>query len=277
MKQIVTQSMIKEIFSYKMGESCGFQVEAKYVHGIEFPSSEAMNLGSWFEWKCTGQTTKFGHVPVAGRLKPKKLTKKEIDSGMKQEDVIGDYAKKYKDALVHVESFKEMIKENDYEIIETGAKLHDKELAIKGDVDIIVRKRGEEKFRFIDTKFSGLMENKWEDMGWADESLEYKDRIMIQAVHYQLLGYKKYGYFPDFYFWVYSSTNTTDIKNIKVIVNPDRFNEHKIIVDTARKEFEKSKAKGWIPRPSPKKCGSCPLSEKCEHSVSLPIEQIVYY
>ena len=275
--QVITQSLIKELFEYKMKNGCGIQFEAKYLHGMEFPSSDAMRLGQWFEYMCTGQTTKFGHVPVAVRLKPRKITKKEEKEGVKQEDILGDYSKKYKDALVHVESFKQMIEDNEYEIIDTGAKLEDKILGIKGDIDIVVKKKGEERVRFIDTKFSGLLDNKWDDLGWADESLEYKDKIMIQAVHYQILGYAKYGYYPDFYFWVFSSTNTTDIKNIKVEVNPDRFSEHKTIIKNARAEFDKHKAKGWIPRPTPKLCGACPLSEKCAHSVSLPVEQVVYY
>lgn len=275
--QVITQSLIKELFSYKMGDSCGIQVEAKYVHNIEFPSSDAMNLGSWFEYMCTGQTTKFGHIPVPDRLKPKKLTKKELDSGLKQEDVVGELSKKYKDALIHVGVFKEMIEYNDYEIIETGAKLHDKVLGIKGDIDIIVKKKGEDKIRFIDTKFSGLLDNKWEDMGWADESLEFKDKLMIQAVHYKMLGKAKYGYYPEFYFWVFSSTNTSDRKNIRVDVDPSRYIEHETTIRQARDFFNKSKLKGWTPKPTPKRCGECPLYGGCEFRVTLPIEQVVYY
>lgn len=275
--QMISQSLIKELFEYKMKNGCGIQFEAKYLNNMEFPSSDAMRLGQFFEWACTGQRTKFGHIPVPDRLKPKKLTKKELDAGKKQEDVVGELGKKYRDALVHVESFKQMIIDNEYEIIDTGVKLEDKKLGIKGDVDIVVKKKGEDDVRFIDTKFSGLLDNKWDDLGWADESLEYKDKIMIQAVHYKILGKAKYGYYPDFYFWVFSSTNTTDIKNIRVEVNPDRFLEHETIIKNARAEFDKSKAKGWIPRPSPKLCGACPLAEKCAHKVELPIEQIVYY
>lgn len=275
--QIITQSLIKELFAYKMTDGCGLQFEAKYINNMEFPSSDAMRLGQWFEYKCTGALTKFGHVPAAVRLKPKKLTKKEIDAGKKQEDVIGDLSKKYKDALVHVASFKQMLDENDYEIVDKGVKLEDKALGIKGDIDIVVRKKGEDKLRFIDTKFSGLLDNKWDDLGWADESLEYKDKIMIQAVHYKTLGKAIYGYEPEFYFWVFSSTNTTDIKNIKVVVNEDRFEEHKVIINNARSEFERARSKGWIPRPTPKRCGTCPLADTCAHSVKLPQEQIVYY
>ena len=275
--QIITQSLIKELFNYKMGLSCGLQVQAKYENNMEFPSSDVMRLGQWFEYKCTGQRTKFGHIPVPDRLKPKKLTKKEIDAGKKQEDVVGELGKKYKDALIHVQAFKDMMEDNEYEIIETGAKLHDKVLGTKGDVDIVVKKKGEDKVRFIDTKFSGLLDNKWDDMGWADESLEYKDKLMIQAVHYKMLGKAKYGYYPEFYFWVFSSTNTNDRKNIRVEVDPARYIEHELTIRQARDYFNQSKAKGWIPKPSPKLCGACPLAENCKYKVELPIEQVVYY
>ena len=276
--QIITQSLIKELFEYTAKkDACGIQVEAKYVHGIEFPSSDAMQLGQWFEWSCTGQRTKFGHIPAAKRNKPSKLTKKELDEGMKQEDVLGELSKKYEDALIHVDAFKKMLEYYDLEIVDTGVKLEDKELGIKGDVDLVVRKRGEEKVMFIDMKYSGLLDNKWDDLGWADESLEYKDKIMIQAVHYKILGKAKYGYEPDFNFWVFSSTNTTDRKNIKVIVDESRFAEHEIIIKKARAEFERNAAIGWQARPNPKRCGECPLKSKCSHYVELPQEQIVYY
>jgi hypothetical protein len=284
--QIITQSLIKELFEYKSGRACGLQFEAKYVHGLEFPSSDAMKLGQWFEYKCTGQKTKFGHIPEPVRLKAKKATKKQIeDDTIKKIDiegvphVQGELSKKYTDALEHVKVFKQMIEEYGYEIVETGERLIDKELGIQGDVDITVRKKGEKDGRvmFIDTKFSGLLDNKWDDLGWADESLEYKDKIMIQAVHYKLLGFQKYGYEPDFFFWVFSSTNTTDRKNIKVVVDEDKFFEHQNIIKQARQEFENQKAKGWIARPKPKRCGECLLKSKCPYFIELPQEQVVYY
>jgi len=275
--RIVSQSFIKQLFEYKQGNKCGYQFYAQYNEGIEFPASDAMRLGQWFEYMCTGQVTKFGHIPVPDRNNPKKLSKKELDSGMKQEDMVGELSKKYKDALVHVEAFKQMIEANDYEIISTGEKLLDKKLGISGDVDIVVRKKGEDRVRFIDTKFSGLLDNKWDDLGWADESLSYKDKIMIQAVHYKILGYAKYGYYPEFYFWVFSSSNTTDRKNIRVNVNPDRYAEHLQIIGNARKEYEKFDKAGWIPRPVPKECGKCILNKACKHYVELPLEQVVDY
>lgn len=275
--KVISQSLIKQLFEYKSGNLCGLQFEAQYVDGVEFPSSDAQRLGQWFEYKCTGQKTKFGHIPQPDRLKPKKLTKKELESGLKQEDVVGELSKKYRDALEHVKAFKHMIEENEYEIVSTGTTLKDEVLGIQGDVDVIVKKKGEDKLRFIDMKFSGLMDNKWDDLGWADEALEYKDKIMIQAVHYKMLGKANYGYYPEFYFWVFSSTNTTDRKNIRVEVGEHRYQEHRMIIKQARDEFNKNVLKGWKPKPTPKACGSCILAEKCEYKVDLPIEQVVYY
>ena len=101
--------------------------------------------------------------------------------------------------------------------------------------------------------------------------------LLVQAVHYVWLYKTIHGEDLDFYFWVFSSTNTTDIKNIKVIVNEDRFEEHKTIIKSARDEFSKALMKGWIPRPTPKRCGDCPLANNCPYLVKLPQEQIVYY
>lgn len=299
--QVITQSLMKEMRRYQklIIESknhrpnyagidvCGLQVEAKYVNNMEFPSSDVMKLGQWFEHECTGQTTKFGHTPEPVRLKPKKATKKQIEDKTidtfeidKVPHIQGELSKKYSDALTHVARFHDMIKEHDFEIVETGAVLRNNDLGIKGDIDIVVRKKslGEDApLIFIDTKFSGLLDNKWEDIGWADETLSYKHNIMIQAVHYKLLGLSEYGYIPDFYFWVYSNTNTVDCKNILVNVSKERFVQHAKDVFATRDEFVKARATGWIPNPSPKRCNNCPLKDDCKHYVDLPIVQIVDY
>jgi CRISPR/Cas system-associated exonuclease Cas4 (RecB family) len=274
----ISQSFIKSFWSYLKGKECGIKIEAQFVHQIEFPPSDAMRLGQWFEYMCTGQKTKFGHTPVPDRLKPKKLTKKEIAEGKNQEDVVGELSKKYKDALIHVEVFKQMLKDYDYEIIGTGVTLEDKELGIKGDIDIVAQKRGTDKVVFIDTKFSGLLENKWDDLGWADESLSTKDKIMIQAVHYKLLGLATYGYEPDFFFWVFASNNTTDRKNIKVVVDEVKFQEHRVTIAKIREQWKKHYYDiGLKALPHPKRCGSCILSERCPAATSTPLEQTVHY
>ena len=197
---------------------------------------------------------------------------------MKQEDIVGELSKKYKDALVHVQTFQEMMEENEYEIVSTGTTLRDENLMIQGDLDIIVKKKGEDKLRVIDMKFSGLLHDKWSDLGWETSSLPYKDKIMMQAVHYKMIFKANYGYEPDFYFWVFSSTNTKDIKNIKVLVNKEKFDEHTRYIHTTRDLYNKNNENGWIARPTPVKCESCPVKELgCKQAISLPKEQTVYY
>ena len=93
---LMSQSLYKELADYKMKLSCGLQIKAKYFDGIEFPSTDPQHLGNWFEYQATGQLPRNGEIPLPKRLKPKTLTKKQIESGMKQEDVLGELAKPYR-------------------------------------------------------------------------------------------------------------------------------------------------------------------------------------
>jgi hypothetical protein len=276
-KKIISQSFIKSIFKYKSEKMCGLQFKAQYVDGIEFPSGDVQRLGQWFEYVATGQKTKFGHIPEPDRLKPKKLTQKEIKEGLKQEDVQGGLSKKYKDILVQVEMFKKMLDFYDYEIVETGKTIINMDLGISGDVDLVVRKRGEEEVKFIDLKTSGLLDNKWDDMGWGDDGLEFKDNLMIQAVQYKILGLSAYGYEPEFYFWVFSNTNTIDRKNIKVEVGQEKFEEHMGIITKARYLFHEYEKNGWKARPTVKDCAKCAIKASCQHFIDIPAEQVVNY
>ena len=65
-----------------------------------------------------------------------------------------------------------------------------------------------------------------DDMGWGDDGLEFKDNLMIQAVQYKILGLSAYGYEPEFYFWVFSTTNPHDFKIIKVNLEEELYEEH---------------------------------------------------
>jgi len=275
--RLISQSLIKSLNKYINGKQCGLKLKAQYVDGIEFEPSDAMRLGQWFEYKCTGQKTKFGHTPVPDRLKPKKLTKAQKEAGLKQEDIVGELSKKYQDALIQVEAFHKMLKAEKLTIISTGTRLKDDEFGISGDVDIVAQREGDDKLIFIDTKYSGLLENKYDDLGWHYDSLEYKHDIMIQSVQYKLLGIQNYGYEPDFYFWVFSSTNPNARKSIKVEVSEDRFKTHIKDVFQARKIFEQNLKHGFKPYPSPDGCASCPLKETCEHFTEVPIVHTVYY
>ena len=52
----ISQSFLKDFSDYKSDfvDVCGLQIKAKYFEGVEFPSSEAMDLGNYFEYKYWG-------------------------------------------------------------------------------------------------------------------------------------------------------------------------------------------------------------------------------
>jgi len=276
-KLMMTQSLYKELADYKMNIGCGLQIRAKYVDGVEFPTSDSQLLGQWFEYQATGQLARGGVEPIAPRLKPKKLTQKEIASGLNQEDVVGELPKAYREIKVQIEAFKEMLEYYNIEIVETGKRIVDNNLNIQGDIDIVGRIKGEEKLIFIDVKSSGLLEDKWSDYGWADESIEYKDRLLVQSVHYKVLGKSEYGYYPDFYFWVFSTKNNMDRKVFKIEVDNDRFVQHLQYIRKAQEFFNENEANGWEARPNPKRCSSCPLASTCNSFSAIPLEKVVYY
>lgn len=273
----MTQSLFKELADYKMDKGCGLQVKAKYVDGVNFPPSESQLLGQWFEYQATGQLPRDGKEPIPPRLKPKKLTKKELESGLKQEDVLGELPKAYRDMSVQVEAFKTMLEYYKVEILETGTRLTSDTLNIQGDIDIIARRKGDDKVFFVDVKSTGLIDNKWDDYGWADEALEYKDRLLVQAVHYKILGFEKYGYYPDFYFWVFSTKNTQARKIFKIEVDTDRYEQHLQYVRKAQEYFDEQQINGWIARPTPARCDKCPLKDTCDSFRTVPTTKIIYY
>lgn len=274
---MMTQSLFKSLADYKVKAECGLKVKASYVDGIEFEPTASMYIGQWFEYEATGQLPRNKEVPLPPRLKPKKLTKKELESGMKQEDVLGELPKAYRQMKEQIQAFKDMLELYNIEIVETGKRLICDKLKIQGDIDIVARYKGEDKIFFIDIKSSGLLEDKWSDYGWHNDSLEYKDRLMVQAVHYKILGQAKYGYYPDFHFWVFSTKNTLERKNIKVIVDEDRYSQHLLYINKAKEYFKEQQENGWIARPTPKRCGNCIIKDSCPEFVTLPKEQIVYY
>ena len=70
----ISQSLLKELFSYKIGEQCGLKIVAKYIANKSEESSPQMDMGNWFEYKATGQLPRSGKEPIAETLKSGELT-----------------------------------------------------------------------------------------------------------------------------------------------------------------------------------------------------------
>ena len=253
----ITQSFIKDVEKYSKNELCGLQIQAKYYDNIKFPTSDVQLLGQWFEFKATGQKNRFGEEPQPITLKNGKLSKK------------------FNDILEHIGPFKKMLEENNFEIIETGLRI--KVRGLQGDIDLVLKDKTNDKIVFGDIKTTALINDRWNDFGWNEDSLQYKPNLMIQPIHYKLLGFLKYGYVPDFYFFIFSSTNTIERKLLKIEINESRLDEHMNFLEKIYEIKNQAEQYGWIAIPDVKTCGSCPVKDSCDHFTEIPKAKTIYY
>ncbi len=253
----VSQSMIKSFQSYKDGDECGLVFQEKYLGGKKvFPSSKVQKLGQWFEFITTGALNREGKEPQPDMLKDGKTLTKPYQNMKIQADALIRALAKYKVELKKV----------GYKITKNG---------MNGTLDIWGTVDG--KPAIVDIKSSGLLEDKWNDLGWHLDALPHKDRIMVQVLQYKHLVMMKHGVDPDFYFFIYSNTNPVDAKIIKVEVDPEKMERHLTDVERVRSEILFESQMGFIPRPRVNRCNVCPLADKCEYFIDIPEIDVVYY
>lgn len=257
----VSQSFIKSYSDYKAGTECGLVIYEKYVNKNYPPPTKPMLKGIYFEYKATGS------LPL-----DKKIPQPEyVYKGTPREALSADYQKIHES----VELFKKMIKHYGIRIKSIGKKLTAK--GMTGILDIEAEMNG--RTIFIDLKYSSLINDKWDESGWQTESLPYKDKLMIQGVHYKILGKEAMGLENvPFYYWVFSAINPQDAKIILQEVDEDRFARHYEVVENVRNDFNETLAAGGLkPRPSFSKCQDCYLFQNCKYRAEVPLVETVYY
>jgi len=259
----ISQSLMKNYVDYLNEKECGLFFQAKYITKdpeAQTPPSEAMELGIYFEYLCTGALPKSGVIP-----EPEVVYK-----GKPNEKLSAPYERVVQSA----NNFKKIIEHYNIEILNVGLDLNDGE--ISGVVDIDAMWNGERVF--IDLKYSGLIDDKWNETGWDIESLHMKDSLMIQGVHYKLLADRilNVNDIP-FYYFVFSSKDPNDIKIIKQSVDDSRKQSHIVAIDNIKSRLTTDINKGFKPYPSMSKCSKCPIAHKCSSKVDYPLIQEVYY
>jgi hypothetical protein len=258
----ISQSFLKEYAKYKMGEVCGLQVKAKYIDKISFPSSEAMEYGNFFEYMATGSLPRDGHKP-----EPKIVYK-----GTKKESI----AEQYKRAIDSAELFKKIINHYGIEIIDTGRVVTQD--GMTGIMDIVAN--WNDRVVIIDTKYSGLLDDKWNELGWHLDSLSEKHNTMTQSVHYRILLAKELNCEPediDFYFFVFSSKEVNDVKLIKVISDENTFANHLTTIEWVKEELKKPIDKLFKAKPKLKRCFDCLIKDNCQSKIEIPLIDEVSY
>ena len=257
MKKIkMSQSLIKILHEYKQGLECGALVKAKYIDGLVTPSTELQELGNYFEYLCTGSLARDGHTPQPTILKN------------------GNLSVGYERMTKQKENFDKIIKHYGFEVLEIDYNFaHD---TFSGIADIIALKDG--KKCIIDIKTTSLIDDKWTDYGWSSESIEQKDKLHIQAVHYKMLAMKEWGVSDvPFYFFVFSNRNEIDCLVYEVQVDEDAFFRHEQNMINGLKFFNKELVNGFKTYPSVKKCNNCPLKDSCKDFTDIPKIETIYY
>jgi hypothetical protein len=254
---------MKAYVDYLNEKECGHYFKANYIDkdpDAQREATDAMKVGIYFEYLCTGALPKSGQIP-----EPEMVYK-----GKPNEKLSAPYER----ALESSRIFKTIIEHYNIKILEVGLTLSDEE--INGVIDIYAEWDG--KKVFIDLKYSGLIDDKWNEMGWDTESLHMKDSLMIQGVHYKLLAQKCLGIEDiPFYYFVFSSTEPNNVKIIKQEVDESKMQSHIVAVQNIKSKISYDLKNGYKAYPSLLKCTKCPLANKCEHRVTYPLIQEVYY
>jgi hypothetical protein len=254
----LSQSLVKSLYKYKMKQECGLRIHASYIDGINFPSTDAQELGNYFEFMATGQLPRDNHTPTPKILKN------------------GNYSLEYERMNKQVENFKNVMKRMNFEIEKTGFKFTNPEY--DGIADIIaldknIKTKVKNKQRvIIDTKTSALINDKWSPYGWAEESIEEKWDLTIQAIHYKMLARYEWGVEDvPFYFFVFSTKNDWEYKIYKINVDEDTMNQHYINLKNIKVYLDDIlKGNGFQANPTYALCRECPLQITCKSFMDTP-------
>lgn len=254
---------MKSYVDYLNQKECGLFFKARYIDkdpDAETEPSDAMKVGIYFEYLCTGALPKNKIVPEPDVVYKGKPNEK--------------LAAPYERVVASAENFKRIMDFYSIDIKSVGLYLEHEE--INGVVDIHAEWGGKDVF--IDLKYSGLIDDKWSEMGWDLESLHMKDSLMIQGVHYKLLAEKCLGITDiPFYYFVFSSSDPNNIKIIKQEVDESKAQAHIVAINNVLGKINKDLQYGFKPYPSMLKCSKCPLNKKCPSAIDYPLIDEVYY
>ena len=183
----ISNSMLQSYLDCKKGKGCLYQFYHQYVLKDYVPEpSAAMQLGIWFEYKCTGAMPRSNVVPEPVTLKN------------------GNLSADYDRMLTQVENFKKIVDVYNININEVSKEIVYRR--IKGILDIWCEIDNVPSI--IDLKATGQIGNKWDEYGWDERNFQYSNHILQPAI-YKYLIYKTLGIEDvPFYYLVFSTKNS---------------------------------------------------------------------
>jgi len=258
----LSQSLVKSLYDYKMGNECGLKIEETYVNGMNFKPNDEQEIENYFEYICTNQLPKDGNIPIAKTLK----TGKPNTSYIRMDK--------------HKKNFDNIMKSYNLKVEKTGFVFTNPKYSGVASIialDKNIKSSVKNKQRIIiQIKTSGLINDKWSPVGWADDSINEKWDILIQAVHYKMLAKYEWGIEDiPFYFMVFSNKNEVECKIFEINVDEDTKATHYANLISVKKFLDQCIRVGWVANPELMRCSKCPLKHTCLHQLEVPtIKQV---
>ena len=100
---------------------------------------------------------------------------------------------------------------------------------------------------------------------------------VIDYIWYKLLGILEYEYEPDFYFFLFSNTNTVERKIYKITLNDNRLEEHLAHVEKIYQIKLRAEKEGYKAYPNTKECSKCAIKDTCKSFTNVPLITDIYY
>jgi hypothetical protein len=264
-KIYINQSLVKDLVKYQNNQLCGLEFTNKWILKQFGGGTKSNALGHYFEYLCTGA-----------------LAKGESDAPKPDYNKNGSLSSDFELARKQSVFFHELIGKYGIELISAGDKVLADEKWI-GTLDILVKWDSIGKyidFEFgednpehqviIDLKYSGLLEDKWNEFGWHNDFLAKKQGTMLQAKHYKFLFWKKYGFNPPFFFFVFDTKDVGKVKVIHVEIDDWELEQHEVFLEKAKKYFDYQLERGFEPKPLYERCKECKFSKWCTFKIEIP-------
>ena len=264
-KIYINQSLVKDLIKYQNDELCGLVFHNKWILQQFGGGSKANDLGHYFEWLCTGA-----------------LAKGESEAPIPETTKSGELTADFKTAKKQAEYFHSLLPKYGIKLLDAGNKIIADDTWI-GTLDIEAKwdaifenenlnfdTNNKDHIVIIDLKYSGLLNDKWNEFGWHDETLGRKQGTMLQAKHYKFLYWKKYGFNPPFFFFVFDSKQVGKAKIINVEIDTYELELHEEFLQKAKRYFEMNLESGFQPKPSYDLCISCKYQHLCSYKIDKP-------
>jgi hypothetical protein len=235
----ISPSLIKKFRAYQRKELCGHIFrEVHLMKKFSTPRTDAMDMGNYFEYICTGAIPRDGVIPDM-----KMTAKKEPTAPYKN---------------LHEQKKNFQVLYEDIEILGTGVVLEfDKwDFHFKGVLDVTALQKLSTQIR--DIKTGDVYSDRPYGWGWSYRNPFYKKDHYIQGQFYTWQWRELYGEIPGFYFDVFSTSNPDDFEALYLPFNDyhlDTFEEqvHEDAI-SIRGDFIRS---NFEPLPEFKRCKEC--------------------